>query len=217
MAEDGQELESRAADRLIFFSDAVVAIAITLLAIDLPVPAGHTLSVFWSSAQNNADRYLAFLVSFGAIAAAWGDHHEAFRYTRRMDRRLRTLNMGWLLMIVITPFATRLLTVGSNEDAGVHAVRWGFYALVQSLTSVIMIVILRHMASRQLAPGVASSTLTGMGWRSYSLAFGFGISIPVFFATSYAWVLWIVIPFLMRILHRFRDRQRPAAAAHTRS
>ena len=217
MAEDGQELESRAADRLIFFSDAVVAIAITLLAIDLPVPAGHTLSAFWSSIQTNEDRYLAFLVSFGAIAAAWADHHDAFRYTRRMDRRLRTLNMGWLLMIVVTPFATRLLTVGSHEDAGVHAVRFGFYALVQSLTSVIMIVILHHMASRQLAPGVASSTLTGMAWRSYSLALGFGISIPVFFATGYAWVLWIVIPLLVRIVHRLRDRHRPSAAAPTRS
>jgi uncharacterized membrane protein len=217
MSEDDQELTSRGVERLIFFSDAVVAIAITLLAIDLPVPAGHTLSAFWSSVQNNEDRYLAFLVSFGAIGAAWSDHHDAFRYTRRMDQRLRMLNMGWLLMIVITPFATRLLTVGSNEDAGVHAVRWGFYALVQTLTSVIMIVILRHMATHQLAPGVPSSTLTGMGWRSYSLALGFGISIPVFFATSYAWVLWIVIPFLMRLAHRFRDRQRPAAAAHTRS
>jgi len=134
-----------------------------------------------------------------------------------MDRRLRFLNMGWLLMIVVTPFATRLLTVGSHEDAGVHAVRFGFYALVQSLTSVIMIVILRHMASRQLAPGVASSTLTGMAWRSYSLALGFGISIPVFFATSYAWVLWIVIPLSMRLVHRLRGRQRPGAAAATRS
>jgi len=217
MAEDGQELESRAVDRLIFFSDAVVAIAITLLAIDLPVPAGHSLSMFWSSVQHNEYRYLAFLVSFGAIAAAWGDHHDAFRYTRRMDRRLRSLNVGWLLMIVVTPFATKLLTVGSHEDAGVHAVRFGFYALVQSLTSVIMIVILRHMASRQLAPGVASSTLSGMAWRSYSLALGFGISIPVFFATSYAWVLWIVIPLVMRLVHRLRGRPRPGAAAATGS
>jgi uncharacterized membrane protein len=213
MAEDGQELESRAVDRLIFFSDAVVAIAITLLAIDLPVPAGHNLSMFWSSVHHNQDGYLAFLVSFGAIAAAWGDHHDAFRFTRRMDRRLRSLNVGWLLMIVVTPFATKLLTVGSHEDAGVHAVRFGFYALVQSLTSVIMIVILRHMASRQLAPGVASSTLSGMAWRSYSLALGFGISIPVFFATSYAWVLWIVIPLSMRLVHRLRGRPRPGAAA----
>lgn len=200
-------------DRLIFFSDAVVAIAITLLAIDLPVPAGHTLSMFWSSVQDNADRYLAFLVSFAAIAAAWGDHHDAFRYTRRMDQRLRSLNMGWLLMIVITPFATKLLTVGSHEGPEVHAVRFAFYAVVQSLTSVIMIVILRHMASRQQAPGVASSTLTRMAWRSYSLALGFGLSVPLFFATSYAWVLWIVTPLVLRLVHRLRNRQRPGAAA----
>jgi uncharacterized membrane protein len=217
MAEDDQELASRGVERLIFFSDAVVAIAITLLAIDLPVPAGHTLSAFWHSVQNYEDRYLAFLVSFGAIAAAWGDHHDAFRYTRRMDRRLRTLNMAWLLMIVVTPFATRLLTVGSHEDFGVHAVRWGFYALVQALTSVIMIVILRHMAARQLAPGVTPSTLTRMSWRSYSLALGFGLSIPLFFATGYAWVLWIVIPLLVRIVHHLRDRHPPGTAAHTRS
>jgi hypothetical protein len=73
------------------------------------------------------------------------------------------------------------------------------------------------MASHQLAPGVTSSTLTSMSWRSYSLALGFGISIPLFFATSYAWVLWIVIPFLVRIVHRLRDRHSPGTAAHTRS
>ena len=209
MAEDVQEFESRAVDRLIFFSDAVVAIAITLLAIDLPVPAGHTLSMFWASVHDNTDRYLAFLVSFAAIAAAWGDHHDAFRYTRRMDQRLRTLNLGWLLMIVITPFATKLLTVGSHEGPEVHAVRFGFYALVQALTSVIMIVILRHMASHHQAPGIPSSTLNRVAWRSHSLALGFGLSIPVFFVTTSAWVLWIVIPLLTRTVHRLRDRKHP--------
>jgi len=215
VAGSDQEFESRAVDRLIFFSDAVVAIAITLLAIDLPVPAGHSLSTFWSSVRDNGDRYLAFLVSFGAIAAAWGDHHDAFRYTRRMDQRLRSLNMGWLLMIVVTPFATKLLTVGSHEGSGVHAVRFGFYALVQSLTSVIMIIILRHMTSHQQAPGVASSTLTRMAWRSNSLALGFGLSIPLFFATSYGWVLWIVIPLLMRTVHRLRGRKHPSTGRLT--
>jgi uncharacterized membrane protein len=82
-----REAESRAAERLTIFSDAVVAIAITLLALDLPVPEGDTVSVFWSSVRRNDGHYAAFLISFVVIAAAWGTHHDVFRYTRRVDPR----------------------------------------------------------------------------------------------------------------------------------
>jgi uncharacterized membrane protein len=86
---DGERgIKARAVDRLIFFSDAVVAIAITLLAIDLPVPTGDTVSEFWSSVRHNAGHYAAFLISFLVIAAAWSHHHDIFRYARRMDSRL---------------------------------------------------------------------------------------------------------------------------------
>jgi uncharacterized membrane protein len=70
-------------DRLIFFSDAVAAIAITLLAIDLPVPTGDTISEFSSSVRHNAGHYLAFLIGFLAISAAWSHHHDIFRYATR--------------------------------------------------------------------------------------------------------------------------------------
>jgi hypothetical protein len=100
----------RAVDRLTFFSDAVVAIAITLLAIDLPVPTGATVSQFWSSVRHNGGHYAAFAISFVAIAAAWDHHHDIFRYAQSMDSRVRTLNMAWLLTIVLNPFATKLLT-----------------------------------------------------------------------------------------------------------
>ena len=76
---------SRATDRLVAFSDAVVAIAITLLALDLPVPAGATMSEFLSSLGNNYERYVAFLISFVVIAAAWRRYHSVFRYIDRVD------------------------------------------------------------------------------------------------------------------------------------
>jgi len=64
------EFSRRAVERLSLFSDAVAAIAITLLALDLPVPADATVSVFWSSVRHSGSNYLAFLISFAVIAAA---------------------------------------------------------------------------------------------------------------------------------------------------
>ena len=212
-AERAGEIDSRAADRVIFFSDAVVAIAITLLAIDLPIPHGSSLSAFWSSVHHNAYHYLAFLVSFWAIAAKWTDHHDAFRYTRRMDPRLRLLNTYWLLTIVIIPFATRLLTEPGHQSLDVNALEYGFYSLVQALGSAMMIIMLRYMASHRQAPDMPPPTLTGLAWQSYALMLGFGLSIPVFFATSYGWVVWILVPLLLRIVHRRHNRKRSGAPA----
>jgi hypothetical protein len=102
------DIEVRAVDWLTF-SDAVVAIAITLLAIDLPVPTGDTVPEFWASVRHNGGHYAAFLISFSAIAAAWSHHHDIFQYARRMDSRLKTLNTAWLFMIILNPFAAKPL------------------------------------------------------------------------------------------------------------
>jgi len=87
------EEERRAVDRLTFFSDAVVAIAITLLAIDLPVPRGLTVATFWTSVRENSGSYFAFVISFLVIAGAWSHHHDIFRSATKLDSRLRQLNM----------------------------------------------------------------------------------------------------------------------------
>ena len=74
MSDEERESESRAVERLTLFSDAVVAIAITLLALELPVPEGDTVSAFWASVRRNEGHYAAFLISFFVIAGAWVDH-----------------------------------------------------------------------------------------------------------------------------------------------
>lgn len=202
------EYESRSVDRLTFFSDAVVAIAITLLAIDLPVPEGDTVSQFWFSVRHNDGHYAAFLISFAAIAVARSNHHDLFQYAKRIDSRVRTFNTVWLLMIVLIPFAARLLTTRGQQTLDVHALRFGFYALLQVLVSLALFAMLRHMISSREVPDAPPLALDDVTWASYGVMLGFGLSIPVLFATAYGWLLWLVIPLLMTWLRRLQRRHR---------
>jgi uncharacterized membrane protein len=204
-----QESDLRAVERLTIFSDAVVAIAITLLALDLPVPEGDTVSAFWASVLRNDGHYAAFLISFFVIAAAWGNHHDLFQYASSFDPRLRTLNTAWLLTIVLVPFATRMLTAAGHPALDVHALRFGFYALLQVLQSGALLAMLRHMVAHGLAPGAPRPAVTGMARQCYVLMAGFGLSIPLFFVTTGAWLLWIVVPLLAGQAGRLRRRVAP--------
>ena len=208
MPHEESEYERRALERLVFFSDAVVAIAITLLAIDLPVPTGTTVSAFLSSARDHDGVYLTFLVSFVTIAAGWKEHHDVFKYANRSDARLRNLNVLWLLMIILVPFATKLLTGYEHHAVGVHALRWGFYALLQTVAAAALFAIKRRMASHDLeAEDAARRAAARSGWLSYGTMLGFGLSIPVFFVTTYGWVLWWAVPLLFDRLDRIRRRR----------
>jgi uncharacterized membrane protein len=215
--DEDRESESRAVERLTLFSDAVVAIAITLLALDLPVPEGDTVRLFWASVQRNDGHYAAFLISFMVIAAAWSNHHDLFRYTRRTDSRLRTFNMAWLLTIVLNPFATRMLTVTGHPTLDAHALRFGFYALLQVLESGAVLAMLWHMASHGQIPGAPRPVVANMTREAYVLMAGFGLSIPLFFVITNAWLLWFALPLLVGQVRRLRRRNRrnPEAGQNT--
>ena len=141
---------ARAVERLTYFSDAVVAIAITLLAIDLPVPSGSTVSELWTSFRHDDGHYVAFLISFAVIAARGEIITTCSGRSRAPMPRLLQLDCGWLLTIVLNPFATRLL-VASDQTVATHALRFGFYALLQVLESAMLYVMLRYMTAHQLA------------------------------------------------------------------
>src|SRR4051794_6272309 len=104
------EVRAIAAERLTFFGDAVIAIALTLLALELPLPEGTTNAEVLHSAFEHRESYLAFLISFMVIGAHWRGHHQVFRYVTSISGPVTTLTIYWLLMQVITPFATHVLT-----------------------------------------------------------------------------------------------------------
>lgn len=209
MAED---VEGGAADRLIFFSDAVVAIAMTLLALELPVPTGHSTREFWSSVQDNEGEYLAFLISFAVIARHWFAHHAIFRYLSRGDEQLRLLNMGWLLTIVLMPFATKLLSASADEASATTGIRFGFYAALQVVAFVVFRMMVHRMVNHELVgPDTPPNLLQVSDRRGIGLIAGFALSIPLFFATQYAWVLWILGPAIGGFVSRHEKLAAPRA------
>lgn len=112
-------------ERIIFFSDAVIAIAITLLAIELrPPDIGPGLNPAESGALLNAilddwPRFLAFVLSFYIIAVFWIAHHRYFRYIKRYDEALIRINIVFLFFIVLVPFSSALLGEYGNLQTAI--------------------------------------------------------------------------------------------------
>jgi len=121
-------------ERLVFFSDAVFAIAITLLALEIRLPedAGHlsnqqlfkSLVVIWP-------KYLSFFISFLVIGNFWIAHHHRYRYIQRYDTRLMLLNLFVLMSIAFIPFSTAVISENGNRTATI------FYSLSISTTGLL--------------------------------------------------------------------------------
>jgi uncharacterized membrane protein len=207
---EAAELEFIAAERLVFFSDALVAIAITLLAFNLPVPHvyGHTNHALLVALTAKVPAYLVFLVSFLVIGAHWRSHHRLFREVVRLDAYVTALDMVWLLMIIITPFATKLLIGG-----GGFGVRFGLYAVIQLLTLAAFWLMSRRLRDNRLLRPGASRPLSADGELAVLFAATmFAISIPLGFVPavgqwSYAcWLAAGAVPRWSRLVRYVRAR-----------
>lgn len=106
-------------ERVLFFCDAVVAIAITLLALNLKlnIPDGRHLT--FGDLVAPWHQYVAFLLSFFNIALFWRAHHDFFIYIKKMDTAMMTFNICWLFLIVILPFSTSLLSTHFGDTVSV--------------------------------------------------------------------------------------------------
>jgi len=96
-------------ERLILFTDAVFAIAITLLIIEIKVPELHGVQSereVLASLLRLIPKFVGFFVAFFVIAIYWVAHHRIFRFVYRYDSKLIWLNVLFLLSIVLMPFTS---------------------------------------------------------------------------------------------------------------
>ncbi|MEI7560354.1 MAG: TMEM175 family protein [Actinomycetes bacterium] len=143
------------------FSDAVFAIALTLLALDLTV-TGYTPGKLGQGLEDRWAEYLAFLGSFLFIAVMWLNHHAAFQRLKSTPTTFLWANFGVLLGAVVLPFPTRVLA-GAFEhgNRGDEQVALLLYAVIGTAIGLawtfLWFVISRH-------PDIWSSPDDGPLW-----------------------------------------------------
>ena len=89
------------------FSDGVIAIALTLLVLDLITE--HTPEEFGAELLEQWPTYLAYVAAFLTIASIWLSHHDAFSRLERVDPAIRILNLGLLLGVALVPWPAALI------------------------------------------------------------------------------------------------------------
>ncbi len=137
----------RGLDRLVNFTDAAVAISITLLILPLAdlsseiahESLGRLLAEHW---QN----ILAFLISFAVIGNLWLVHHRLFELVEAYDAGLARLNLLWLAAITALPFSTNVVASAATGQSAVYALYLGNMVVASGTGVLLRAYLARHPA-----------------------------------------------------------------------
>jgi uncharacterized membrane protein len=172
-------------ERLVFFSDAVFAIAITLLVLDLKPPLGREVAF---DLRPMVPNLVGFGLSFYVVGRYWLSHHRLFETVRGYDARLLATNLAFLAAIVFLPFPTSVVAEAKAATGPVV-----FYALSVAAVGLLMIVL--ALIARRPALLAAGETRGGTLRIVTAMA-----GAPLVFLASAAvalrdarWALWLLV------------------------
>lgn len=194
--------------RLTNFSDAIVAIAITLLVLPLVDSAGAIgstgLDVYF---RENRPKLLAFALSFVVIGSFWWAQHRAFEHVQSYDNLLVGGMAVWVFAIVFLPFPTELLGAAQNDFRVVHAIYIG------TMLVMALAVLVQEWAIVR-SPGVQEEGHRGEATIDHALVLAglmaIAFVVDIAFHAVGMWALLVLL--LSRPLERLLDRRRAAGA-----
>jgi uncharacterized membrane protein len=190
-------------ERLIFFSDAVFAIAITLLVIEIHVP---DLDGTWAQAREELlhliPSFFGFALSFLVIGRFWIGHHNAMGHVASYTPRLLWPNLFLLMAIAFTPFATAFMA--QNIGQLTPTLFYNSTLLVTALLSWRLV----SMATALWAPGHEGEDPRVMRTRGLGVALGAATALAFTFVSPLAsQVALITIPLWQMLLARRARRE----------
>ena len=145
--------------RVVFFSDAVFAITVTLLVLNIRLPADdtnllHGLVALWPS-------YLAYALTFLFIGQIWANHHVMFDHIRAVDRAVLLLNTLLLMIVAFLPFTTSVLAGALRSGHGRRTAAV-FYGIAFAATALTFNAVWQHARRHRLLSETLDSADTGV-------------------------------------------------------
>lgn len=196
----------RPVERLVFFTDAVVAIAMTLLILPLLESVTDAAKEGLDTAgylRAHDGQLVAFALSFVIIAAFWRGHDRLFEHVEKQDGVLLRLNVAWMFTIVWLPVATAL--IGALETDRLQLAVYIGTMLATSLIALSMRWWLRRRPAL-VGPGFAATasalTAPGVSTGLFALALVLAVTVP----GLQFWSLLVLLlePLVAAVLRRVR-------------
>ena len=191
-----------ALERLVFFSDAVFAIAITLLVIEIHaphLPEGSADRAYWIALARMWPSLMGYAISFAVIGLFWMGHHRAFMLASRYSPKVLGWNMALLGAIAFMPFVTAFLA--TNIFARPPAL---LYCLAMLVAALLNRKVVRVATGPDMVdPSVAPEQVSYVRARSTSVVLGSATAVALgFVLPQFAQAGLITIPIWRRLLTR---------------
>jgi uncharacterized membrane protein len=208
----GNELDSlesgsaRLLGRMLYFSDSVFAIVLTLLVLDLRLPPGVTDETLFRGIFDVRPKLVAFAITFALIAVFWIAHVSLARRLTTFDWPAAWFNMLFLFTIALTPFVSSLL-----GEFSVLGNAWRLYCLtlIGVGSAQIMLFLVIYRDSGRLVGGVSRREFWHRFTRVASPAVSFAVllalSLAGFTRTSFM-LSWVIVPIIL-VVARFLFRR----------
>jgi uncharacterized membrane protein len=192
-------------ERLLFFSDAVFAIAITLLVIEIRLPNTDltTDAALGTALRELIPHYIGFVVSFFVIGRFWQGHHRLMGFLADWDDGLVSRNILLLFTIAFLPFPTAIISEVGPSWLGVLC-----YAGWLALAGLANFALMRHVVH---TPGLLAAPLTVAERKSLRAAWLPVLLAPCAAGAAFIHPIWGVLalsigPFVMALLLRLVNR-----------
>jgi len=176
--------------RLNSFTDGVVAIIITIMVLELPVPKASGLAALWPELP----LFGIYALAFAKVGIYWSNHHHMLQAVKRVDGRVLLMNLLLLFWLSLVPFVIRWVgEAGITRDT---VVAFGAIMLLSALSYAL----LKRALVRCEGPGSRVAQVTGADFKGRmsiiaylgALAIAFvspGIAILIYIAVSLMWLV----------------------------